>query len=286
VAETVSAKEEIQKRIRRLDGLPSMPGALQEIWRAVRSPNCSAGKLAEAVSTDPGLTARVLRMSNSAYYALNRPVSDVRESVVVLGFEVVKSMAIGASVVDAFKFLGEEFDMNRFWRHSVWTAVAAEQVAMASGGLKPEVAFCGGVLHDIGKLALAAALGPDYRRVMGAADPKEDDAVSERKLLGATHSEAGLWLGQKWKFSSDLLDILAYHHTPERAEDSARLVTAVALAEALLPQQGEPCVEEDRAELRPEWLEALGLDASSLDVLKTQIGDRLRAAGPMAAFQS
>lgn len=261
-----------------------MPGALQEIWRAVRSPGCSAARLSDAVSTDPGLTARLIRMSNSAYFGLNRPVSDAREAIVVLGFEVVKSMAIGASVVDAFASLGQAFDMARFWRHSVSTAIAAEQVALAVGGVKSEVAFCGGVLHDVGKLALVTVIGPEYRKAFEAADPGKSAVQAEEFAFGVDHATAGLWLGQKWKFSGELIDIIAHHHHPEQAGEGRRLVTAVALAEALLPQEEPASLESDQMSPRPEWLAELEIDESTLELIRTRIGDRIRSSGPMAAF--
>ena len=284
MAPGVSSREDLQRRVRRLEGLPSMPGALQEIWRAVRNPTCSAARLSDAVSTDPGLTARLIRMANSAYFGLNRPVSDVREAVVVLGFEVVKSMAIGASVVDAFQSLGKDFDMTRFWRHSVSTGIAAEQVALAMGGVKPEVAFCGGVLHDVGKLALVTVIGADYRRAFDGADPGMNAVDAEEAALGVDHATAGKWLGQKWKFSEELIDVIACHHRPELAGERRRLVTAVALGEGLLPEEDPASLEADRTPLRPEWLEELGGDEANVEMIRTRIGDRIRNSGPMAAF--
>ena len=282
MSSAVTHKEELQRRIRRLEGLPAMPGALQQIWHVLRDPNCAARDLAGAIATDPALTSRILRMSNSAYYSLTRPLSDVREATVVLGFEVVKSIAIGSSVVDAFRGTGSSFDTARFWRHSVRTAVAAEGVARMTGGVRTEVAFCGGILHDVGKLALASVLTEEYERASAGLQTAEDGIAAEREALGVDHTTAGRWLGEKWNFSAELLEVIAHHHAPECAEESAlRLVTAVALGESLLTPDEPPALEEDQVKRKPEWSAFLGVEEEALEMLRADLPTRLRAAGPM-----
>ncbi|HVP38371.1 MAG TPA: HDOD domain-containing protein [Candidatus Saccharimonadales bacterium] len=277
---------ELQRRIRKLEGLPTMPTVLQQIWDALRDPDCSARRLATAIATDPGLTARILRMSNSAYYGLSRQVSDVTEATVVLGVEVVKSLAIGSSVVEGFRQSVPGFDMQRFWQHSVHCAVAAEAVARTTGGLRPEVAFCSGILHDVGKLVLAAVLREDYAQAAASFDAGRDpDWVRwEKETLGADHQTVGLWVAERWKFSHELVEVIAFHHRPDRALSHSRLVTAVCLAESMLDPGHPPILEVDTTTWDPRWAELLGADEAVLGILRDQLPARLRAAGSMAGF--
>lgn len=280
---TASEHLELQRRIRKLEGLPTMPTVLQQIWDALRDPDCSAKRLSQAIATDTGLTARILKMSNSAYYGRSRQVSNVTEATVVLGVEVVKSLAVGASVVDSFRESVPGFDMDRFWQHSVHVAVASESMARAVGGVSPDVAFCGGILHDIGKLAVAAALKEEYGLVMAGFDPHacEDWVEWERETFAADHGSVGLWLAERWKFSGELSEIIAFHHRPHKALANARLVTTVAAAESLLGREEPPTLEVDNTRWDPGWAGILGVDDATLELLKADLPARLMAARSM-----
>ena len=280
---TTTESLELQRRVRRLDGLPMMPTVLQQIWEALRDPDCSARRLARAISTDTGLTARILRMSNSSYYGLSRQISDVTEATVVLGVETVKSLAIGSSAVEAFRPVVTGFDMRRFWQHSLDCAVASEAVARTAGGVRPEVAFCAGILHDVGKLALAAVLKEEYSQAALGFDAHglTDWLAWEKECFGADHAAVGMWLAERWKFSTELVEVIAYHHRPDRALAHSRLVTCVCLGESLLDPGHPPLLEVDGTAWDPRWAEILGMDEAVAEILKKELPGRLRAAGGM-----
>jgi HD-like signal output (HDOD) protein len=275
---TTSYTEDLRRRVRSLEGLPPMPGSLERIWRALQNPDAPARELASAVAADAAITARVLRMANSTYYALNRPVSDVCDATVALGFETVKSIALGASVVDAFRGRLAGFDLRGFWRHSVETGVSAECVARVARGTPPGTAFCAGVLHDVGKLALISVLGADAAEVFE--DPREN-VEREYELFGANHALAGLWLGQRWKFSPELLDAIAFHHAPAAAGESRRLAATVALAELVFVSLETADPPESPVAFDPMILDMAGVDAAGVETIRTRLPERLTAAEPM-----
>ncbi len=183
----------------------------------------SALELAQVLSTDQALTAKLIRISNSAFYGFARRVSTVREAVLVLGFKQVRQLAVGAAIMNNFRPRrpGEAFDLDLFWGHSVAVAVAAETVARKTRRAKPEDAFTAGILHDIGRLAIRQLMPDEFERAVELAITGECSLhAAERTTTGYSHEEIGRALGEKWKFPSHLIDAVAEHHNPRmRIED-------------------------------------------------------------------
>jgi len=175
----------------------------------------SALELAQVLSTDQALTAKLIKISNSAYYGFARRVSTVREAVLVLGFKQVRQVAVGASIMNTFKPSrpDEEFDLDLFWGHSVAVAVAAETVAKKTRRAKPEDAFTAGILHDIGRLVIRQVMSEDFERAVALARSGQCSLhVAERTTTGFSHDEVGRVLGERWKFPAHLIDAVAGHH--------------------------------------------------------------------------
>ena len=119
----------------------------------------AAMDLATVISSDQALTARLLKLSNSAYYGYARRIGNVREAVILLGMRTVRSVAISSGIIDAFSSLPRKdaFDIDLFWAHSVTVGLVAEVIARETRIVRPEDAFTAGVLHDVGKLAMMLA---------------------------------------------------------------------------------------------------------------------------------
>jgi putative nucleotidyltransferase with HDIG domain len=192
-----------------LRDLPPAPRTLDDVWKVLGEDSSSLSALADVLQRDPALTAKVVRLANSAYYGLPRPVSEVRTACIVLGFDTIRALAVGVSVLDALsRNVAQALDLDRFWRHSVGVATAAQALARRTS-LDVGTAFCAGVLHDIGKLVLATLSPARWRRAEGP-----DAASAERSEFGATHPEIGAWLGKRWHFPSELLEGIREHHEP------------------------------------------------------------------------
>jgi HD-like signal output (HDOD) protein len=157
--------------IESIDELPPLPSVAARVMNMADDDRTSALDLAQVLSTDQALTAKLIRISNSAYYGFARRVSTVREAVLVLGFKQVRQMAVGASVMNAFKGskLSDGFDLDLFWGHSIAVAVAAETLAKKTRVAKPEDAFTAGILHDIGRLVLRQVMPVEFANAVGMA---------------------------------------------------------------------------------------------------------------------
>jgi len=269
-----------QNDFAKLTNLPPAPGILMEIWDVVGSENGSARKLAEILERDPALTAKLLRLANSAYFAVPRPISDVRSACVVLGFELVRSIAISVASFDALtRRVGRILDLQAFWSHSVAVGVCAKGLSTAAGLTPGSSAFCAGILHDVGKLVLATQSLEAYARVVErverSAGTITDVRGIEREELGLDHEEAGLEIGRLWRFPPEILSAVGHHHEPWAEAGDSRWGALLAAADWMARRLGFESVPLLRSEV-PPLLDArthsrLLLSASALEETLLQL---------------
>ncbi|TAJ21176.1 MAG: HDOD domain-containing protein [Dehalococcoidia bacterium] len=196
----------------------------------------SAHELSQAIAADQALTAKVLRLSNSAYYGFPRRITTVRDAVVLLGFRAVRSATLASCVIETVPG-GKVLDAMQAWRYSMVVGLLAEVLARASKRHQDE-AFTAGILHNIGRLAL------DQHRPRQLAEAKriaEERALpaaeAEREVFGFTSSEVGGALALHWNFPSDLAAVVAGHQLdvdalPDPESLSAYVIRARMFARA------------------------------------------------------
>jgi len=160
VRKTTSLTQTKINRVRsiteKIIGLPTLPTVVSKMIELVDNPKTSAQTLTSLISTDQALTAKILKLANSAYYGFPREIISVNLAVVVLGFNTVKDMGLSVSVLDAFKSNQDEgiFEMTKFWEHSICCAIGAKMLARTYGYRITSEAFVAGLLHDVGKVVL------------------------------------------------------------------------------------------------------------------------------------
>ncbi len=205
--------------------------------QVVEDDSRNTSELARVVSADPALSARLIRVSNSAFYGFPRRLATVREAILVLGFRQVRQIVLGASLMENWGRLPacEGFRVDLFWRHSLVVALAAETGARIAGSVRPEEAFTAGMLHDIGVLAMLAGDAPRLSAVLARARQGAPRIEAERSLFGFDHAQLGAALGEAWNFPPSLMAAAGNHHSGE-GDPVSRLVAAgdaLALSEGL-----------------------------------------------------
>lgn len=231
--------------LEQIDDLPPLPAVAARVMGMADDDRTSAMDMAQVLSTDQALTAKLIRVSNSAYYGFARRVSTVREAVVMLGFKQVRQVAVGASLMNAFntkKDPNDVFDLDLFWGHSVAVAVAAENLARKTRSARPEEAFTAGILHDIGRLVLRKVMPVEFlQAVTEARRGTYTLGEAELEFTGYSHDELGRALGERWKFPMHLVEAVRCHHdyTLTPAEDG--LAGVVAQADRLAQHYGLYC---------------------------------------------
>jgi len=209
---------DIEALIGNIDHLPTPPVVFSQINRVLSNRDASVYDVAKIIAEDAGMSARVLRMANSAYYSLPQPVASVRQAVVILGLESVRSLVLSAAVIESFSGYQDNPEFQDiFWRHSLATASAARVLfggrptdTIVRGG---EEGFSAGLLHDIGKLVMVCHM-PKLHAGTGAHKFYQivEDRWVESEVVGATHAAIGGYLAERWKLPEVLRVAITHHH--------------------------------------------------------------------------
>lgn len=272
-------KEEGKMLILEVLELPTLSVVLNKVLRVAGNDRSSADDMAEVISQDQALTSNVLKIANSAYFGLSQKVTTISRAIVVLGFDAVKSIALSASVIDAFRKHAnhEHFDRSRFWTHSLACAYMSRKIAGVTHKSQAETAFVCGLLHDIGKIVLDIYFPDSYRCVLNKLDNgRRTSMEAEDEVLGFTHPEVGMWVAQRWKFPKSIIFSIANHHGMIADDARYRSLTAtVRVANHLCLQEGiclsNQAVVEPFEDSIPE---TIGLKAESVKELRDDLAAR------------
>jgi putative nucleotidyltransferase with HDIG domain len=229
----------------RIDDLPPLPAVAARVMGMADDERTSALDLAQVLATDQALTAKLIRISNSAYYGFARRVSTVREAVVMLGFKQVRQVAVSASLMSAFKSQqrpDDPFNIDLFWGHSVAVAVASEALTKKTRVARPEDGFTAGILHDIGRLVLRQTMPDAFQEaVRVACETGIPLHLAEIELTGHGHDDIGRALGERWKFPPHLVDAVRCHHDERLTPENDGLAGVVAQANRFVLHYGLYC---------------------------------------------
>jgi HD-like signal output (HDOD) protein/CheY-like chemotaxis protein len=246
--------------------LPSIPSLYVELMSRLEDPDGCAQDVASVIAKDTAMTAKILQLSNSAFFGLRRRISDPRDAVLYLGLDTLKALALSVKVFSQFNLKPiSHFSIEDLGKHTMLTGILARKIAVAEGLSKLEVedSFMAGLLHDIGKLVLVTVYPEKYEEAMTFAQlngGQRRDA--EQKVFGTTHSEIGTYLLWLWGLPDSVVEAVAYHHTPGSCP--ARRVgplTAVHVANVLAHESDTAIGGAPWPMLDAEYLENLGLPA-------------------------
>ncbi len=277
--QTVTSEEKLRHRLSTISNLPSPPLVFTQITKVINDPKTSVKDVAAIMSEDAAMSAKVLRLSNSAFYGARSEITGIRQAILVLGLEAVKSLVLSSSVFDMFKSqkLDTEFQ-EAFWRHSLATALAGRMLIKQHRSLScydPEVAFSAGLLHDIGKLIICCFMPEDHKRIkQQLQEQRLADYQAEESVVGYPHTLIGRMLARNWKLPTSIQEAIEFHHSPADpgAEDGKySCVIHVADYLARLTFEKKLPAIEGWSHLRPEIGLYLGLTAEVMDALSRRL---------------
>lgn len=244
--------------------LPTLPGILTKITQLTEGQESGASDVAKLIATDQVLSAKVLRLVNSPIYGFPGRISSITHAVVLLGFNVIKGLVLGTAVFDT---LGE--DGKALWNHSLGCAVLSRHLAMAANLPEPEEAMVAGLLHDLGKVALAYVAPGHYVKAVELAKKNQTYVgEAEMEVFGISHARVGGWLCEQWHFPSRLAEPLIHHHDPERAKAGEEVAAAIHIADYLARGMGYGDAGDNAMPALSDAAYArLGLSSSALDAV-------------------
>jgi putative nucleotidyltransferase with HDIG domain len=215
--------------------LPAAPLVLARVLMIMNDPKAGSQDLIDAIEIDPGVTANLLRMCNSPYYGGSRQLSSLQEAVHRLGTRQVMQLV---TMGEGEALLGGEHEgyglaSGDLWQHSVSTALAARLLGMRVGHPRVSLLFTGGLLHDLGKIALDLYLKDRYVEVRQRVEMGATFQEAESQALGIEHAELGARIAENWGFPASLVRMIRFHHNPDMADEDQDLCSLIHLSNAL-----------------------------------------------------
>lgn len=281
--------------LQQLDQLPTLPAVAVRILELTAQPRTAAKEIVTLIESDPSLTSRILRIVHRADGGLRSDINSIERAVVFLGFDAVRNAALAVGVYETFGPNSNEdgksprrFDRADFWKHCIAVAcmaeLLAEQLKQAHGkgaGVETSDAFVAGLLHDIGKVAIDAALPKSFARVIDAVEMLRCDIADvERTVIGLDHMVIGKRLAERWMLPAVFRDAIWLHgQLPRALPENCRnpkLVNIVTLADLVVRQQHLGFSGNHAFNLPvPVLLEATGLVQAQLDDAATKLVARI-----------
>ncbi len=255
----------------------SLPALVLRLNEMVEDPACSAADIGNTIACDPALTARLLRIVNSPFYGFPQKVDTIPMAVTILGTRQLRDLVLATAVVHTLRGAGAPVEAERFWRHSVACGLAARETARALRLVNVERLFIAGLLHDIGKLVMLTALPEGYRRLLDRLHDEDPSAELEQEVFGFDHTQVGRELMRRWRLPESLVEPVAWHHAPHRAERHRTDAFIVHLANHLANQIAAPVSGDTGSPLHENTTDVLGLAAARLERIRQTSAHRLDA---------
>ncbi len=218
----------------RLPSLGSINSALRELLNADQR---YTSQISDVIRRDPSLTARLLRLVNSVYYGITTPVKSIEEAVFYLGVRQIRQLAMVTPVIEDFQRLAgnSPFPWREFWQHCIGTALLTGEVLSCTQALPDEADYVAGLVHDVGKIAMAAAFPVHFAEIRRRVAGGRDDLLRiELEVLGISHPALGALYLRSHNLPDIMVESAQFHHEPEAARLYPQVVAAVQIADLLV----------------------------------------------------
>ncbi|HDP24393.1 MAG TPA: HDOD domain-containing protein, partial [Deltaproteobacteria bacterium] len=276
--------EQVESLLNELGELPTLPSIATTIMEKTLEANVNAKQIAEMVEKDQGLALKVLKVANSPFYRRIKEISTIRGAVVLLGFNVLKSIVLSISVFNLFSEKDKHaLDFYKFWQHSIACAVCAKAIANKILPTSAEDAFIAGLLHDLGKVLADQLIctGGEYGRVLEMTEKAGTDIIKvEQDFVGVDHASLGMHLMERWNLPAHLSKTVGYHHDVVDITDdpvTKKLCAIVHVADMVTNHLGLGLNSTPQGFVDPEFLNQLNLTSHDIQEislsLKNSISD-------------
>lgn len=212
--------------------MPAFPKSVQKILELTRNINCLPKELVGVIEKDPVMTMKILKVINSAYYSLPNKITSVNQSVVYLGINTIKNLALSFATVGILPRTNTVgFDIQRYLLHSLASASVARQLCnlYGNGEADPADCFVAGLLHDFGKVVYAQFMPDEFRQALMISVTEGRRLYEvERQVIGVDHGVVGAMLAKRWQFPPHLVDAIRDHHADVPADDAMLACLRVA----------------------------------------------------------
>jgi putative nucleotidyltransferase with HDIG domain len=266
-------EEKLSHIMTQVKSFPGMPATAARLMPLLQNPDASASKIEDILKYDPGLTANILKLTNSAYFGLPSRVSSVRQAIMLLGWKRLLQLVMTMCMSALMKKPVPGYDLPRgeLWRHSVAVSVAADLLVKSLSISDADEVFTAALLHDIGKLVLGDYVQEDLEKIEGMVTKGISFEVAEFVVLGTNHATIGARILQNWSLPQELVNAVSWHHDPENCNHYCLLSDVVHIANIVGRRVGFRKGRDGQA-LEPslEVAERLGVNQGHIDALAEQ----------------
>ena len=254
-------ENQIYKRLESIKEIPTLPTIVFELNQHLQNPETSIAKVSETIEKDQAMTLKILKLVNSAFYGFRSKVSDIKNAVVLLGFNAVRNAIVSVSVINTLPktLLFQDFEMIDFWKHSLSVAVTSKRIAQKAGVDSPDNCFVGGLLHDVGKVIMAQYFKEDFVKVWTRMQNEYlPFCEAEQQELPVDHTKIGAYLADRWQLPRGLTDAIRWHHSYQPENDNAGFMINIHLANILVNSYDEnPDCNLDLGAMHPDVVQFL-----------------------------
>jgi putative nucleotidyltransferase with HDIG domain len=255
----------------------SIRNIVSRVLKIINDPESTVMDLKEIVQIDPPLTAKLLQLANSAYYAPQKKICEIQQAMIWVGFDTLKELAMRQKICEVFQ--GESavpgFSRTLLWRHCVAVAMLGKMIFRREFGEKGEEIYAAGLLHDIGIIAMEQFCQNDFKEIIHKTKTDgQEQTAAEKEVLGFDHAEIGRAITDDWDLPQELVQIIGGHHNPEsNPQEFARIGSTLYVADYVCQQrhfgyQNGAFPDEKRFK---RCLKNLGLTSYALDLIFTDV---------------
>ncbi|KJS01104.1 MAG: diguanylate cyclase [Desulfobulbaceae bacterium BRH_c16a] len=277
--------DELLAKILSSGELPTLPTVASQLISLTSREDATLAEIGDLIARDISLSAKILKVSNSAFYSFPQQIGSIQQAVSILGMNAVRSLVL------SFSFLSirggkspSRFDFRRFWTKSLASAVATRLILEKVKGVEAEEGFVSGLLQNLGELILAKTFPPEYDKVLQAVEEPDREILTEEEFIfGADHTFIGTNVAKNWGFPEALLAPIQFHHEPEKyTGNNAAIrstIRAVYLSDLLVNILFSDKPEAYHKRFQKEAAKLLGLTGEAIESILEQFHFRVKEAG-------
>jgi putative nucleotidyltransferase with HDIG domain len=263
-----------------IESFPAMSTAALKVLELLQPGNweANASEIEEVIRYDPGLTANILKLVNSAYYGFSGKIGSIGQAVTRIGWKRMRHLVMASAVTSLMDDPVPGYDLERgaLWRHSVATAIAAETLVERANIKDADEAFTAALLHDIGKLVLGQHINSDIDAIESPENRGKTFVEVERHVLYTDHAEVGAWVLQTWNLPDSLVEAVRWHHEPENCPNQTITLDIVHAADMICLMMGlglgrdglryhASATVSERLDLHADEVDTIGLQMFNAD---------------------
>ena len=254
--------------ISKVDAFPILPGATTKLLSLINDPDASVAEIEEILRMDPGLTANVLKLSNSAYFGFPSEIGSVHKAIVLLGAKRLMQLVMTSCVNSVMNKPVPGYDLppGEMWRHSIAVSVAAEGLIKELNTPEADEIFTAALLHDVGKLVLGEFVKDDIKKIEKIVSKDVSFEAAEQIVFGTDHAQIGAKILESWSLPAEIVSAVRWHHDPDAADETSTLIDIVHVSNVLCLMIGIGAGREGlQYRPSPEVTKRLGIKSAHLE---------------------